>query len=98
MRVDWDFLDYLLFRMGFGAKWRKWTKECVSSACFSIIINWSPKGFIPAQRVIRQGDHLSPFLSVIVAEAFSRMIKVVASVDLISCFKVCDSVPPTSIL
>ena len=46
--VDWDFLDYFLLRMGFGSKWRKWIKECVSSACFSIIINWSPKGYISA--------------------------------------------------
>ena len=32
------------------------------------------------------------------AEVLSRMIKAVASKDLISGFKVCDSVPPTSIL
>ena len=87
------FLDYLLLRMGFGAKWREWTKECVSYACFSIIINGSPKGFFPAQRGIRQADPLSPFLFVIVAKAMSRMIKAIVSADLITSFKGCDGAP-----
>eukprot|EP00268_Persea_americana_P012098 TRINITY_DN15081_c1_g2_i1.p1 TRINITY_DN15081_c1_g2~~TRINITY_DN15081_c1_g2_i1.p1 ORF type:complete len:104 (-),score=8.03 TRINITY_DN15081_c1_g2_i1:580-891(-) len=83
--------------MGFGEKWSQWTKECVSSACFSIIINGSPTGFIQAQRDITQGDPLSPFLFVIVAEALNMMIKAVTFKELISGFKVYDSVPPTSI-
>ena len=33
-RVHWDFLDHLLLRMRFGAKWRKWTEECVSPLVF----------------------------------------------------------------
>eukprot|EP00268_Persea_americana_P038868 TRINITY_DN38524_c0_g1_i1.p1 TRINITY_DN38524_c0_g1~~TRINITY_DN38524_c0_g1_i1.p1 ORF type:complete len:155 (+),score=21.32 TRINITY_DN38524_c0_g1_i1:451-915(+) len=68
------------------------------AARFSIIINGSPRGSIPAHRGIRQGDPLSPFLFVIVAKAVSRMIMAVASEDLISGFKVCDSIPPTSLL
>eukprot|EP00268_Persea_americana_P020224 TRINITY_DN20445_c0_g1_i1.p1 TRINITY_DN20445_c0_g1~~TRINITY_DN20445_c0_g1_i1.p1 ORF type:complete len:150 (+),score=21.65 TRINITY_DN20445_c0_g1_i1:600-1049(+) len=30
-RVDWKFLQYMLTRMGFGEKWRKWIQECESS-------------------------------------------------------------------
>ena len=48
--------------------------ECISSSWFSIIINGSPKGFFHAQRGLRQGDPLSPFLFDIVGEAFSRML------------------------
>ena len=32
--VDWDFLDYLIGRMGFGNRWRRWIMECVSSTHF----------------------------------------------------------------
>ncbi|XP_077249006.1 uncharacterized protein LOC143888448 [Tasmannia lanceolata] len=38
-RVEWNCLDYLLGRMGFGNVWRGWIRRCVSSARFSILIN-----------------------------------------------------------
>ena len=43
------------------------------------MINGSPAGFFNSSRGVKQGDPLSPFLFVIVMEAFSRMVK--ASVD-----------------
>ena len=72
--VDWGFILYMLRRMGFMDKWRSSMLECISYAWFSVIINGSPTGFFPAQRGLRQGDLLSPLLSVIVGEAFSRML------------------------
>lgn len=90
-RMYWNFLQYLLRRMGFGENWRGWIKGCVSSACFSILINGSPKGFFTAKRGLRQGDPLSPFLFVIVVKALSRMVTVAADKGLIEGFKVADS-------
>ena len=43
--VDCDFLQYMLTRMGFGAKWRKWIHSCISLAHFSILVNGSLKGY-----------------------------------------------------
>lgn len=52
-RVEWNFLSYLMSRMGFGSKWRRCVLEGVSLAHFSILVNGTPKGFFRAQRGIR---------------------------------------------
>lgn len=70
--------------------------ECISSSWFSIIINGSPKGFFPAQRGLRQGDPLSPFLFLIVGEAFSRMLAAAAVRRLIQGFAPAPNSPVIS--
>jgi hypothetical protein len=69
----------MLRRCGFGHKWCSWIALCISTASFSVLINGLPEGFFNSLRGVRQGDPLSPFLFVIVMEAFSRMVK--ASVE-----------------
>jgi hypothetical protein len=86
--VSWDFLLYMLRRCGFGQKWCSWIEFCISSASFSVLINGSPAGFFNSSRGIRQGDPLSPFLFVIVMEAFSRMVKALTDHSLFSGFAV----------
>jgi hypothetical protein len=86
--VDWNFLLYLLKRCGFGERWCTWIKHCISTARFSVLINGSPAGFFGSSRGVRQGDPLSPFLFVLVMEAFSRMISAMYSRGLISGFSV----------
>ena len=85
-RVDWEFLLYLMRRTGFGAKWRGWVSECLTSANFSILINGSPFGFFPASKGLCQGDPLSPFLIVIVGEDLRRMLHAACKANLIKGF------------
>ncbi|XP_077246168.1 uncharacterized protein LOC143886076 [Tasmannia lanceolata] len=73
-RVEWHYLDYVMGRMGFEGKWRAWMAKCISSPWFSILINGSPFGYFKSSRGLRQGDPLSPFLFVMVAETLNRLI------------------------
>jgi hypothetical protein len=89
--VDWSFLMYLLRRCGFGEKWCSWIQHCITSVRFSVLINGVPSGFFGSSRGIRQGDPLSPFLFVLVMEAFSRMLGAFNDRGLISGFSVGSS-------
>jgi hypothetical protein len=51
-----------------------------------VLISGSRSGFFGSSRGVRQGDPLSPFLFVLVIEAFSRMIDAIYSRGLISGF------------
>ena len=84
--VDWNFLFYLLKRCGFVERWCSWIKHCILSIQFSVLINGSLSGFFGSSRGVRQGDPLSPFLFVLVMEAFSKMISAIYSRRLISGF------------
>lgn len=48
--VNWNFLDYMMGRKGFGRKWRNWMKMCVRYISFSILVNGSYEGFFSSSR------------------------------------------------
>ena len=81
--VDWEALDMVLEVMGFGSKWRTWIQQCISSASISILINGIPGRPFRMGRGLRQGDPLSPFLFVLMAEVLNRMMKKAVDLGLI---------------
>jgi len=73
--VSWNFLLYMIRRMGFCSKWIRWMEGCLKSASISILVNGSPSHeFIP-QRGLRQGDPLAPLLFNIVTEALNGLVR-----------------------
>lgn len=73
-RVEWDFVEALLVKMGFHQKWVQWVVQCISTVSFNVCINGEARVKIRPRRGIRQGDPLSPYLFVIVKDVLSRML------------------------
>ena len=82
--VSWGFLDYMLMRMGFCERWRKWINGCLSTATISILINGSPSKEFATKRGLRQGDPLAPLLFNIVVEGLTALMRSAVSKNLFS--------------
>ncbi|XP_071689956.1 secreted RxLR effector protein 78-like [Rutidosis leptorrhynchoides] len=79
--ISWDFLMEIMKQMGFGQRWQKWIHACLSSASISILVNGSPTKEFSLQKRVRQGDPLSPYLFIMVAEGLNHLTKLAASHD-----------------
>lgn len=53
--VDWDFLWFVLIKMGFGEKWIRWVKRCVRCARISVLVNKSLGSEFKKERSLKQG-------------------------------------------
>ncbi|GJT26942.1 ribonuclease H-like domain-containing protein [Tanacetum coccineum] len=73
--LNWRFLSDIMKKMGFGNKWCSWIESCLLSSIMSILVNRSPTEEFCLERGVRQGDPLSPFLFILVAEGLNAIIK-----------------------
>lgn len=73
-RVEWNFSDAVMRRMGFAQKWRKLIMQCLKSIQFSILLNGQQTDRFQPSKGIQQGDLLSPYLFIICIEALSTTI------------------------
>lgn len=73
--LSWVFIKKKLNAFGFDPSWIRWVMSLISSSFFLVLINGIPSPTFHPSRGIRQGDPLSPFLFVIMAEGLGRSIK-----------------------
>lgn len=74
-RVEWGFFRAVLLKFGFSQTWVKLIITCVSTVDYSILFGGGEIGPIFPQRGLRQGDPLSLYLFIFVAEGLSALIR-----------------------
>ena len=77
--ISWESLDSVLTEMGFGVKW---IESCITTSTISILFNGNPCKPFKMGRGLRQGDPLSPFLFVLVAEVLNKLLVKAANMGL----------------
>ncbi|OIT36177.1 hypothetical protein A4A49_16669 [Nicotiana attenuata] len=87
-QLNWSYLLSILRKMGFGDKWLKWIKYCISTVKYSVLVNKGPVGFFSPQKGIRQGDPLCPFLFILAMEGLSKIIEKARQMQWIQGFNV----------
>ena len=74
-RVEWEFLQRIMQKIGLPDQWVNLAMETVRTASYSTLINGEPRGFFTPTSGIKQGDPLSPYLFLLCAEGLSSLIR-----------------------
>lgn len=72
--INLDYLVEMLGHLNFPVRWIQWIKECVTTVSANVLVNGSPSGEFRLERGIRQGDPLSPYLYLVVAEGLNALM------------------------
>ncbi|KAK3197937.1 hypothetical protein Dsin_021352 [Dipteronia sinensis] len=82
--VDHGFLDSMMRDMDFSLRWRQWMKNCIATPMLSVLVNGSHTSQFGKERVLHQGNLISPFLFNIVTESLSSVLRKAIDLGLIS--------------
>jgi hypothetical protein len=95
-RVDWTYLEGMLLKLGFAKQWISWIMTCVRSVKYSIRLNGNLLQKFAPTRGLRQGDPLSPYLFLFVAEGLSRLLRQEINSGQLNELKICRQSPGIS--
>lgn len=73
--ISLGFLDYMLAQLGFGSVWILWICSYLHFSTMSILVNECPTNDFIIHKGLNQGDMLSSFLFLMVAEGLAGMVK-----------------------
>ncbi|CAO2192714.1 unnamed protein product [Urochloa humidicola] len=92
-RVDWTYLEQVLQKLGFHRKWVQWVMECVTTVRYRVRFNGVLLDTIQPTRGLRQGDPLSPYLFLFVADGLSKVLQHASTEGHIQGLRVCRRAP-----
>lgn len=90
--INWNFLFNILEAIGVPGELLQCIKQCVSTAMFSISINGGLVDYFKAERGLRQGDPISPYLFILGMEVLSRMLNRMTNMGGYRYHRMCDRV------
>lgn len=90
--VDWNFLVGIMQSMEFPMIYINWVKACVTTPKFSVLINGELRDYFTGKRGLRQGDPISPYLFLLIIEAFAALLHFRISLGSFSYHPRCEAI------
>ena len=92
-RIEWNYLEKVMLKLGISAWFTEIIMRCVTSVSFSVVFNGAKQEDFSPSRGLRQGDPISPYLFLLVAEGLSCLLKSAAPNENIRGIKVAEGAP-----
>jgi hypothetical protein len=92
-KVEWDFVEAILKKLGFNQPFVDRLMMCVRSVKYRIKVNDEFTKEIIPDRGLRQGDPISPYLFLICAEGFSSLMHHAEVTNMIQGIRICNEAP-----
>lgn len=73
--INWSSLLKILEARGFPEKWQRWMQMLLNTSKSAALVNGILGPWINCKRGLRQGDALSPYLFILVADVLQALIK-----------------------